>query len=85
MWTPGAEAELPVFANHPEVPRIAAELFEWLTPKGHTVGPMNPAPAMLIAGHGLTAWGASLKEAHRHVEITEFMCRVGLARLPTEA
>lgn len=81
MWSPGAEAELPVFDNHSDVPRIAAELSSWLRrPKPRT----SPAPAMLIAGHGLTAWGATLSEAHRHVEITEFMCRIGLARLPAE-
>ena len=82
MWTPGAQAELPVFENHAEVPRIATELADWLTKTRHEADSVAPAPAMLIAGHGLTAWGASLDEAHRHVEITEFMCRVGLARLP---
>ncbi|MDP6945830.1 MAG: hypothetical protein QF464_16895 [Myxococcota bacterium] len=28
----------------------------------------------------MTAWGASLTEAHRHIEITEFLCRLGLSR-----
>ncbi len=69
LWEPGFEACLPVFANHPKVPDIARDLAEWLREP-------RPVPAMLIAGHGLTAWGESLDATLRHVEITEFMCRV---------
>jgi methylthioribulose-1-phosphate dehydratase len=35
---------------------------------------VNDAPyGILVAGHGLYAWGESLKEARRHVEILEFL------------
>lgn len=78
MWEPDARAALPVFANHAEVPKIADDLSSWLerAPDGDT----QSAPAMLIAGHGMTAWGTTLDEAHRHVEITEFFCQLGLSR-----
>jgi len=81
MWEPGAQAALPVFANHPEVPKIAGDLTAWLERPGDASP--RPAPAMLIAGHGMTAWGSTLEDAHRHVEITEFFCQLGLSRLPS--
>ena len=35
---------------------------------------VNDAPyGLLVAGHGLYAWGESLNEARRHVEILEFL------------
>ena len=35
---------------------------------------INNAPyGLLVAGHGLYAWGGSLNEARRHVEILEFL------------
>ena len=35
---------------------------------------VHDAPfGILVAGHGLYAWGESLKEARRHVEILEFL------------
>ncbi|MEZ4268407.1 MAG: class II aldolase/adducin family protein, partial [Myxococcota bacterium] len=72
LWEPGVEACLPVLANHPHVPDIARDLSEWLSEP-------RAVPAMLIAGHGLTAWGDTLDETLRHVEITEFMCRLARA------
>ncbi|MDA7434654.1 class II aldolase/adducin family protein, partial [Synechococcus sp. AH-601-L23] len=30
-------------------------------------------PGILVAGHGLYAWGDSLAETQRHVEILEFL------------
>lgn len=73
LWEPAAVAHLPVFTNHPDVGRIAADI-ERATPE------RPPVPALLIAGHGLTAWGEDLDAAHRHVEITEFLCRVRVER-----
>lgn len=74
LWEPEASAALAVFANHAHLPAIAADVSAWLESP-------RRVPALLIAGHGLTAWGESLDAAHRHVEITEFLCRVHLERL----
>ena len=74
FWDECVEASLPTFRNHSHVPEIAVELADWLsTPLTNANA---KAPAMLIANHGVTAWGASIEEAHRHLEITEFLCRL---------
>jgi methylthioribulose-1-phosphate dehydratase len=36
----------------------------------------NAPFSLLIEGHGLYTWGASLEEAKRHTEITEFLIDV---------
>ena len=82
FWEPGATADLPVFKNHAHVPSIAEDLRAWLHEPPSAQA--HKAPAMLIAGHGLTAWGHSFEEAHRHLEITEFLSRVCLARMGPE-
>lgn len=76
LWTPNTPARLRTFANHPEVPMIGDEIGGWLA----GTSAENQVPACLISGHGITAWGATIAEAHRHVEVTEFLCRVALAR-----
>ncbi len=67
IWEEGAIAKMPVFPNHGEVPRIAVEVGEFLKTQ-------ESIPAFLIRGHGITAWGASLAEARKHVEIAHFLC-----------
>lgn len=69
LWEPGASARLPLFDNHADVPMIAEDVYRWLE-EAHNV------PALLIERHGITAWGEDLKSAHRHLEVTEFLCRV---------
>jgi methylthioribulose-1-phosphate dehydratase len=68
LWTSNAIAKVPVFENHGDVSLIADELRAYLD-----TAP-NPLPLFLIRGHGLTAWGASLGEARRHLEIGHFLC-----------
>jgi len=55
---------IPVLANDQNLQRLSA-----------AAGPLLPsAPhGVLIAGHGLYAWGADLPQARRHVEILEFL------------
>ncbi|MFZ4566712.1 MAG: methylthioribulose 1-phosphate dehydratase [Prochlorococcaceae cyanobacterium] len=55
---------IPVLANDQDLQRLSA-----------AAGPLLPsAPhGVLIAGHGLYAWGADLPQARRHVEILEFL------------
>jgi len=60
---------VPVLENDQDMTRLAARLHETLLnhPSAH---------AVLLAGHGLYTWGASLDEAERHVEILEFLFEV---------
>ena len=56
--------EIPVLANDQNLARLSQR-----------AGPLLPdAPfGLLIAGHGLYAWGQSLSQANRHLEILEFL------------
>ena len=55
---------VPVLANDQDLARLS------LAAKPH----LERAPyGLLIAGHGLYAWGASLASAKRHLEILEFL------------
>ena len=69
-WEEDAEAFFPAFTNHPHVPDIATDV------TGYMNTAEEPVPALLIVKHGLTAWGNSIFEAHRHLEVAEFFCRL---------
>jgi len=73
IWAEGAEAPLPLFTNHADVERIADEVEAYL--EEH-----RAVPALIIAGHGITAWGPDIFAANRHLEVTEFLCQVARAR-----
>lgn len=72
VTTHEAEVFVPVLANTQDMPalrdRLAARFAR--EPAGYT------PPGFLLAGHGLYAWGDSLAEARRHVEIFEFLFEV---------
>lgn len=63
--THDAKVEIPVFANDQDIARLAATVDRHLK--------QAPAPAYLIAGHGLYAWGATVAQARHRVEALEFM------------
>lgn len=68
---------LPVFANHDDVPQIAADILE-------RFGPQPPAlPALLIRDHGITVWGGSAQQALNGVELIEYMFRYMVAKVRT--
>jgi len=69
LWEEGAEARLPIFENHADVPRIADDTRTFYTSE-------RDVPAFIIEGHGITAWGATVADARRHVEVTEFFCQL---------
>jgi methylthioribulose-1-phosphate dehydratase len=68
---------LPIVENDQDVPRLAAAARVELDrhPGAH---------AFLIRRHGLYTWGATLRDAVRHVEILEFLLQV-IARKTTGA
>ncbi|MEU7282385.1 S-methyl-5-thioribose-1-phosphate isomerase [Streptomyces sp. NPDC045431] len=65
---------VPVFANHAEVPRIAAELEAYLR-SGAPAGSPERAPGLLITDHGVTVWGRDLAQARNRLECIEAVCR----------
>ncbi|GAB2710453.1 S-methyl-5-thioribose-1-phosphate isomerase [Nocardia thraciensis] len=62
--------DIPVFSNHADVPRIGADIERHLTE--HPDAP----PVLFIAGHGITAWGATLAQARDRAECLEAMCEL---------
>lgn len=71
--THDVRVEVPVFANDQDIPRLAACVERRLR--------REPAPAYLIAGHGLYAWGATVAQARHRVEALEFMFECELREL----
>lgn len=57
-------ALVPVLANDQDLPRLSARTRPHLARAPH---------GLLIAGHGLYAWGRDLPTARRHLEILEFL------------
>jgi methylthioribulose-1-phosphate dehydratase len=70
-------AQLPIFANWAEVTRIAGDIEAYYSARQD-----QRVPALLIASHGITAWGADAFTANRHLEVTEFLCQLALAESP---
>ncbi|MFZ9951212.1 MAG: methylthioribulose 1-phosphate dehydratase [Vulcanococcus sp.] len=64
VTTHATSVVIPVLANDQNLPRLAAR-----------ARPLLPAApqGLLIAGHGLYAWGRELETAQRHLEILEFL------------
>ncbi|MBF6180624.1 methylthioribulose 1-phosphate dehydratase [Nocardia otitidiscaviarum] len=62
--------DIPVFPNHAEVPRIGRDIERYLL--DHPDAP----PVLFIAGHGITAWGASLAQARDRAECLEALCEL---------
>jgi methylthioribulose-1-phosphate dehydratase len=75
LWDEGVTASLPVFPNHAHVPEIGKDIEAF-----YRAHPAERVPALLIATHGITAWGRSFFEANRHLEVTEFLCQTALAQ-----
>ena len=59
-----ATIELPIVANDQNM----EQLVQAMHPHLH-----SNIPGLLVAGHGLYAWGETISEAKRHVEILEFL------------
>lgn len=66
LRTHESAVEIPVFANDQDTERLAAEVERRL-------GRAAAVPGVLLAGHGLYAWGATAADARRHVEGLEFL------------
>ncbi|GMV38828.1 MAG: methylthioribulose-1-phosphate dehydratase [Myxococcales bacterium] len=69
VWDGDPRVSIPVFANQPDVPRIAAEIEQRFAANPPAV------PALMIHGHGATVWGRTTEAALHHVEVLEFIFR----------
>ena len=70
-----AELVVPIVANSQDLPQLA-ETMQLLIRKAPGLR------GLLIAGHGLYAWGRSLDQAYRHLEIFEFLFELAGRRVP---
>lgn len=77
IHTHAGEHRVPVWQNDQDVERL------WAAVEPHPL----PLPGFLIAGHGLYAWGTTVRDALRHVEAFEhlFACIVLERRLRSTA
>ena len=64
IQTHDSRIRIPVLANDQDLDRLSAAARPHLAEAPHGI---------LIAGHGLYAWGADLQQAMRHLEILEFL------------
>ncbi|WP_437832885.1 methylthioribulose 1-phosphate dehydratase [Sorangium sp. So ce1153] len=69
-----ATVVIPVFPNDQDVPRLAERVSAELARRPEAVG-------YLIAGHGLYAWGRSVREARRHTVALEHLLTCELERM----
>ncbi|EGQ62438.1 methylthioribulose-1-phosphate dehydratase [Acidithiobacillus sp. GGI-221] len=71
LGVPDAEpqVDLPVFANHLNVARIAEDMDREFT------GALPRVPGALIHLHGVTAWGPDFLAARHHLELLEYCFR----------
>jgi len=76
ITTHDCSVQLPVLANDQDLPRLSQRCRPKLSSAPHGV---------LIAGHGLYAWGRNLGTALRHLEILEFLLEQRWRRLLLDA
>ncbi|MFB2586306.1 methylthioribulose 1-phosphate dehydratase [Herbiconiux liukaitaii] len=72
----GERVVLPVVQNHQDM-RVLGDDFERVyLPRTRDVAEV---PALLVASHGIYAWGADLRQARWHLELTEALLQIALA------
>jgi methylthioribulose-1-phosphate dehydratase len=69
VWEENPQCAMPVFANHFEVPRIAAQI------EHHFQTEVPKIPALLIRDHGVTVWAKSTESAFHAIELVEYIFR----------
>ena len=58
--------QLPIYENSQDIAYLSGHIRESLRN-------YPGVPGLLLAGHGLYAWGSSIAEAKRHIEVFEFL------------
>ncbi len=67
---------IPVIANDQDMTVEAARFDEVYVP---AMAEVPEVPALIVASHGMYAWGADVAAARRHLEITEWLLRFAVA------
>ncbi|GAA2245699.1 methylthioribulose 1-phosphate dehydratase [Herbiconiux moechotypicola] len=72
----GERVVIPVVQNHQDM-RVLGDDFERVyVPATES---RREVPALIVASHGIYAWGADLKQARWHLELTEALLQIALA------
>ncbi len=73
----GERVVIPVVQNHQDM-RVLGDDFErvYRRPADSTA----EVPALIVADHGIYAWGADLRQARWHLELTEALLQIALSR-----
>lgn len=66
FWDDGAVVRLPVVPNHHDLTALGDAVADAAT----------EVPCVLVAGHGVYAWGDTVLAAQRHIECTEALCHL---------
>lgn len=66
FWEPGAVVTIPIVPNHDALEALADAV----------VAGRGSPPVVLVASHGVYAWGDTVAAAQRHIEATEFLCQL---------
>jgi methylthioribulose-1-phosphate dehydratase len=80
----GERVVLPVVQNHQDM-RVLGDDFERVYLRPTAADPaagtsaVAEVPALLVASHGIYAWGADLRQARWHLELTEALLQIALA------
>ena len=69
VWEQGAQIRIPVVDNPADIPELARGIRRCLQDPGRDAR----VPAVTIFNHGTYAWGASAREARRHVETLAYL------------
>ena len=69
LWEENPQCAMPLFNNHLDVPKIAAEIRDRFSKQPPQI------PALLIRNHGVTVWGSSPEAARNAIELVEYIFR----------
>ncbi|MDO9398288.1 MAG: methylthioribulose 1-phosphate dehydratase [Herbiconiux sp.] len=72
----GETVVIPVVQNHQDMRVLGDDFVGAYLPATSTV---REVPALIVADHGIYAWGADLRQARWHLELTEALLQIALA------
>lgn len=67
VWAQNPRVDLPLFANHLDVARVARDVVARFRKQAPAI------TALLVRGHGPTVWGRGVQEAYNRFEVLEFI------------